>query len=354
MEKEANSSLPFMAAVVVLACLLLTDWWAVSGLIVLLAILYGAKLTWKYGQTWQQKRHCKAAQKERFFLFLVSLMILFLGTGTALFLWAFHTIGSEDSSHRFVNAEYLFRSLVCSFQLFTANIDSNVVDAVGSHKYIKGLISVQAVLSFACTLAVLISLAYVRMKAYLKLHRQTKISNDHNHLYVFFGMNEPSRLLAKSIRDKEKDRALIVFVENSQMDDDDKSGWNNIVGLFTHRRQTFSEAEDLNARVTFTETKLCDVEVGTNGTSTTDVLDEINLLKLKELIHELYRENAVVLPNRRLRCDNCRSEEYVRPLRPVSQHPGAVLSARRRLGRYGIHKLEHQGRYEIRDEYNPL
>ena len=271
--------------IVVLAGLLLLDWWVVSGLIVAFAVLYGFWLVWKYGQIWWKKRNCKVAQRERFLLFLVSLMILFLATGTALYLWAFYTEEHGGLGIRFINAENLLRSLVCSLQLFAADIESNVMDGIKDHEYIKGLISIQAVLSFTCTLAVLISFAYARVKAFIKLHRQTKVDNDHNHLYVFFGMNEPSRLLAKSIRDKEKERALIVFVENSQMDDEDKSGWNNIVGMFTHRRQTFTEADKFNARVTFTETKLCDIEI--EQSVLTDIFDEMNLQKLKGLIQEL-------------------------------------------------------------------
>lgn len=285
MEKKSNFSLFVILAIFAIAGLLLLNHWFFSGIIVAMVILHGARMSWKYGKAWWQKRQSKVAQRERFILLLASLMILFLATGTALYLWAFYTEGDDDHASKFVNAEYLFRSLFCSFQLFTANIDSNVLDGIKGHEYIKGMISVQAVLSFSCTLAVLISFAYARVRAFVKLHRQTKVDNEHNHLYVFFGINEPSRLLAKSIWNKEKDRALIVFVENSRVDDDDKSGWNNIVGMFTHRRQTFTDADEVNARVTFTETRLCDVEMEKKDSA--DVFGEINLLKLKELIQQL-------------------------------------------------------------------
>ena len=110
-------------------------------------------------------------------------------------------------------------------------------------------------------------------------------------------MNEPSKLLAKSIQAKEKKRGVILFVENNQVDDDNQNGWDSIVGLFTHRRQTFSEADILDARVTFTETRLCDVDIediNDNDLGKKDVLKEINLIKLKELICKLkdYPANA--------------------------------------------------------------
>lgn len=257
-------------------------------LIVAIAIIYSFRLVSIYGRRWWKGRKSEIAQRERFLLFLVNLMLLFLITGTALHLWAFQCI-----DFAFINAEYLLRSLICSFQLFAANIDSNILDGIKDHEYIKGLISLQAVLSFSCTVAILISFAYARVRAFLKFHRLTIVNNKRNHLYVFFGMNDPSRLLAKSIQSKNDEKSLILFVEHNQIDEDEYGGWESIVGMFTHRRQTFAEANKLNARVTFTETRLCDVELeNINGNE--DVLQEINLLKLKELIKKLndYHESA--------------------------------------------------------------
>ena len=273
-----------------------------SWTIVIIAIIYGLWLSLKYGKNWLSGRTSKVAKKERFLLFLVSIMLLFLATGTALYLWAFQleyedSINNKEGVFLFTNAEYLLRSLVCSFQLFTASIDSNVLDGIKGHEYVKGLISLQAILSFTCTIGILISLDYARVRAYIKLHKQTTIDESQNHLYVFYGMNEPSKLLAKSIKAKEGNRGVILFVENNQVDEDDQNGWDSIVGLFTHRRQTFSEADSLDARVTFTETRLCDVdieEINDNDLGKKDVLKEINLIKLKELICKLkdYPANA--------------------------------------------------------------
>lgn len=265
-----------------------------SWLIVAASITYAFLMTWKYGLFLWKGRMIKVAQRERFLFFLVSLMALFLALGTAWHLWAFqieYTESVHDGPRErflFVNAEYLLRSLLCSLQLFAASIDSNVLDGIKGHEYVKGLISVQAVLSFSCTIAILISLVYARVKAYIKLHRSTVINEQYNHLYVFFGINEPSRLLAKDIRVKDCS-AQILFVENSYVDEEDHGGWDSIVGMFTHRRETFAAVDDLNARVTFTETKLNSIEIGDTDSNAEekDILSEINLLKLKELILKL-------------------------------------------------------------------
>lgn len=265
-----------------------------SWVIVTVSTVYGLYMTWKYGLNLWKGRKIKVAQRERFLFFLVSLMALFLALGTAWHLCAFQIEYAEsvnDGPHErflFINAEFLLRSLLCSLQLFAANIDSNVLDGIKGHEYVKGLISVQAVLSFSCTIAILISLVYVRVKAYLKLQRSTVINEQYNHLYVFFGINEPSRLLAKDIRAKDCN-AQILFVEKSYVDEDDHGGWDSIVGMFTHRKETFAIVDDLNARVTFTETKLNSIEIGDADANTEekDILSEINLFKLKELILKL-------------------------------------------------------------------
>lgn len=286
-----NFLLSIICLILLVVCFSVNNIW-LSWVIVTIAMLYGLRLTWKYGRIWWERRHSKVAQRERSLLLLVSLMVFFLSTGTALFLWAFSSTYDDNISSKepflFINAEYLLRSLVCSLQLFTANIDSNVLDGIAGHQYIKGLISVQAVLSFSCTIAIILSLAFARVKAYYQLHRGTKITPNSNHLYVFFGMNDPSRLLAKSIHSNDA-KAQIIFVEHNHVDEEEHGGWENIVGLFTHRRQTFAEADELRAKVTFTETRLCDVNKEDLEDENADILTEINLRKLRSLICDLIR-----------------------------------------------------------------
>ncbi len=259
---------------------------ALSWTIISIAACYALWHVVNQGRNWWLGRDCKIAQRERFLKLLASLMGLFLTTGSILFLLAFqHEQNMMWETYQFVNAEYLLRSIVCSLDLFMLDIDSNVLDTINDQRFLKGLISVQAILSFACTVAVFISLVYARMMAYIKLHKQTTIDNEHNHLFLFFGLNEPSRQLAKSIKDKEGERAQIIIVENSRIDEEDHGGWNSIVGLFAHRKQAFSDVEELDARITFTESRLCDIDK--DQTQQFDVLGEMNLRKLREYIQKL-------------------------------------------------------------------
>lgn len=177
-------------------------------------VLYAIYQTIINGWQWWCGNKSKMVLRESYLVFVASFMFLFLMTGTALFMQVFYIESTivpieGDISYNFTNTKYLLRSLARSFQLFTGSVDSTVVDGIKDHEFLKGLISIQSLLSFSCTIAVLLSLAYARVIAYYKLHRRTSIDSEHNHLYVFFGLNEPSRLLANSIRKKEGSRAII-------------------------------------------------------------------------------------------------------------------------------------------------
>jgi len=275
-------------AVLLIAAILFVDNIVLAWIIVGLFGLDALYLTVNHGCRWWKGNNSNIALQEHFLTFLASFMFLCLIMGTGLFMMALIIEGKTpvlegEQPFRFVNAEYLLRSLTCSLQLFAGSIDSNVVDGIKDHQYLKGAISLQAVISFCCTIAVLLSLVLARVMAYFRLHHRTKIDANHNHLYVFFGMNDPSRLLAKSIKEKEGDRAVIVFVENKSLSEDGQGGLDSLIGMFTHRRQTLLEINQLDARVTFTELKLCDIdrEIAQEGA---DILGEINLITLRELI----------------------------------------------------------------------
>ena len=296
MNKRSDISRSFLllVAITIIVSLLLVSSSHIgfSWLIVIVATIYTLWQVWKQGRFWWEGRNNAVAKRERVLRVLASMMGLFLATGTALFLWAFYHEHTDDkvNPYLFVNAEYLLRSIVCSLDLFMLDIDSNVLDGIKGHEYVKGLISIQAVLSFSCTVAVLISLAYARVIAYYRLHKKTVIDNDHNHLYVFFEMNEASHLLAKSIREKEGDRAVIIIVEKSPVNDEDRGGWDSIVGMFTNKEQIFAEADELDARVTFTETRPCEIDkdkLPKTDMPHTDILESINLMSVKNLITRL-------------------------------------------------------------------
>ena len=148
--------------VVFSAVLLLVKEVKLSWLIIILAICGALWQVWKQCRIWWRGKSSRVAGRERLFRVLASLMGFFLATGSALYLTAFCYVNAN-----FVNAEYLLRSIICSLDLFMLDIESNVLDQIRGHYYLKGLISIQAVLSFSCTVALLLSLIYARVKAYM-------------------------------------------------------------------------------------------------------------------------------------------------------------------------------------------
>ena len=240
------------------------------------------------GCQWLRGMRTRVSGRQRNLKFLASIMVLFLFTGALLYLRAFYWIGIEAKGQiNFVNSEYLLRSLVGSLDLFMLDIDSNIVDKIAGHPRLKGAISLQAVLSFGCTVSLLIGLFYSRLLAYYKLSRLPRaLRSGRSHLYVFFGMNEPSETLAKSISASD-DRSVVVFVEQAQADDDDTQGWDSIVRLFAHRKKAFLEADDLNAYITITDTHLSEIEQPERNGG--DILGNMNLPQLKKTISRLQK-----------------------------------------------------------------
>ncbi|MDE5749630.1 MAG: hypothetical protein K2H87_02535, partial [Duncaniella sp.] len=138
------------------------------------------------------------------------------------------------------------------------DVDSNILDRLDHNAALKAAISVQAVISFSCTVAMLVSLVYSRLHAYYKLAFKTKITNRKNHLYLFFGVNKPSENLIKDIR-KNDDKAVIVLIDKANVKEDDTDAWDGIVGLITHRQKTFDVAEKNSVDVAIAGQDLADI-----------------------------------------------------------------------------------------------
>lgn len=175
--------------------------------------------------------------------FMATLMGFFLVLGTLLYLYVFYTIGndsilSQELRHRveFSNAEYLLRSMICSLDLFMLDVDSNILDRLDGHAPLKGWLAIQAVCSFACTVAMLVGLVYSRLHAYYRLNYLTKINDTKNHLYLFFGNNEPSEMLIKDIV-KNDSKAVVIIIDEANVKEDDNDEWEGIVGLIAHKQK---------------------------------------------------------------------------------------------------------------------
>ena len=219
---------------------------------------------------------------------LGSFMFLLWSIGLNLYLQAFLYFPSE---HVFVNSELLLRSAVSSLNLFMLDIDSNILDILSGNALLKGAISFVCLLSFICTVALLVSLVSARLWAYFKLNWDANVNKSHSHLYLFFGLEKKTEILAKSIREEDK-KSIRIFIEKTKNDENDgKEGWNHLLAMLTHRRETFKKAKDLDARLALTN---CCINSLEKQCGEFDVLSEVGLDDIKRKINQLkkYSDDA--------------------------------------------------------------
>lgn len=235
------------------------------------------------------RRKGSGSKREYVVKLTAKLMAVFFVTGTVLFTFTFRTIGSIEDVD-FNNTELIVRSMMCSLDMFMLGVDSNILDRLDHKAFLKSVLMVQAALSFLCTMALLVSLVYSRFKAYYVLHRRTKITPENNHLYIFFGLNENSQLLAKDIHTNDK-KALTLFVDTSEIEENESSSWDNIISLFTHRQKTFDFAKESDSLVTIASKQLCDLDGDLLKKNDVDVFSLLGIEKVGELI-----ESLVALP----------------------------------------------------------
>lgn len=225
--------------------------------------------------------------------FLATVMGFFLILGTLLYIYVFYLVGHDDVvtehvGHRveFSNAEYLLRSLICSLDLFMLDVDSNLLDRLDGHAALKGWLSIQAVFSFACTVVMLVGLVYSRLHSYYRLNFGTKINDNRNHLYLFFGNNGPSELLIKDII-KNDPKAIAVIIDEAKVKEDDHDEWEGIVGLIAHNPKIFKTAQKIGAHVAIASQKLVDIDSDITGRQDFDAFGYLGLAKIRKFITKL-------------------------------------------------------------------
>lgn len=222
--------------------------------------------------------------------FFATLMGLFLIIGTLMFMYVFRQIGSAPvNGHvvRFSNTEHILRSVICSLELFMLNVDGNIYDHLNQYPALKGWISVQTVLSFSCTVAVLLGLVYSRLSAYLRLSYGTHIGHSHSHLYLFCGSNHPSQLLASDIMRKDP-KAVVVIIDEANVSEDDNDEWSGIVGLMAHKRKVFREARKTGAKVAIASQQFDDIDDDITARPDFDAFGYLGLTKIRQLIQRLH------------------------------------------------------------------
>jgi len=211
-------------------------------------------------------------------LSLCSAMVLLWTIGWILHIRAFQCF---PEGHHFDNTELLMRSAIASLNLFMLNIDSDILNLIKEHIYLKGAITTICLLSFLCTVALFISLVWTRVWAYYKLVHCSQVTRNRSHLYVFFGLDDNTGQLAWSIRENDS-KSIRIFVEKAMGDEEDgQEEWNHLLSLLTYKREVFKKVSELDARLALADYSINSLQGSTN------VLDEAGLDSIGRKIRRL-------------------------------------------------------------------
>lgn len=267
------------SGIIILAVLSLNCMW-LSWLVLLTALCYTLIKFTEYTYRWIKYHDLKTSRRERFLKMLAGSMALLLVIGCMLFFGIQCFIDKNSAS--------VIGAFIDALDLFMLDVDAVLLNKRDNLsweiKCLEGAVYVVTVLSFTCTLAIFISLVYERLWALYKLRKLRTTKNVKSHLYIFWGMNDSSKLLAQSIREKDKEESAVIFVEETQMDEKDNKVWNSIFSLFSHERKTFDYVKDLNSNITIIDSMLSDITIG-DGTE--DILGQLNMPTTKRVIERL-------------------------------------------------------------------
>ena len=205
--------------------------------------------------------------------------------------WAFYFVAIDIARWPSGGAEVLFRSALCSLLLFAGNIDSTLLSEIHGWELLRGLISCTGIAAVLCTATLILNMLLLRVIIYMHL-KHILINNDYNHLYLFFDLNDASKLLADSIK-KGDSQSVFVFVESNidvrpGQNEEKTDGWKSIVTTLAFRRRNFTEIDNDNRHaLAIASCSVCHLEKDTS-----DVLGNIGLTVIKRLLSKLSTVNG--------------------------------------------------------------
>lgn len=200
--------------------------------------------------------------------------------------WVLYFIPASFKEQPHVGIEVLFRPAIYATDMFLLKVDGRLLKTVEQHDLLKGLLVSVNIVANICMMILLLSIVALRLKAYLHV-KHIRVDNIYNHLYVFFGLDDATKLLAEDIK-KDDPHSVIVYVENSlageeEQDEAKSNGWKNILSLLTHRQKTFTDiSEDNRCALAIAGCKISSID-----SADKDVWSSAGLDVVKKLINSL-------------------------------------------------------------------
>ena len=217
-----------------------------------------------------------------------------------VFLWAagllLYMIALASGEGQFHSFELLFRSALCSLGMFAFQIDGDVfanITGGNDAPLLRGIISVISVLASLLTVLLFVSLVANRLWAYLRLVFSTIRATifPRRRLFVFFGINDASKVLAEDIRSKQKENDYnIIFVETPLAEEEGEqgSGIDSIMNMLTHRAETFRTAARNKALLSIASSRLADLSTS-DIEADNDVLRNIGVGLLARILRNMHK-----------------------------------------------------------------
>lgn len=232
-------------------------------------------------------RKYKGLQKGNYLKLLVSGMFFIWSLGLVFHFIAF--VLNKNSAHW---GELVARSITCSFSMFLSGIDSNILDNIASYPLLKSLLTITGLFAMGCTIVFILGLISARFACSMKLYHASFFSKKKD-LYIFWGINEQSEILANDIRKEKcknntkwyhrfKKDYRIIFIEKNICDNKNEtelSGWSSIVNLFIHRSETFRIVNETKSLLA-----IINGEIGSFVPSDNSILEAMGLSSISRIL----------------------------------------------------------------------
>lgn len=170
-------------------------------------------------------------------------MLLFWSIGWGLYIIALWSNYGDDGNL----AEVLGYSAMASLDMFLFDINGNILDNIGdsidgfNSSVIKGCIIITAIFAAFSSLSIVIKLFLNRLLSSIDVSK-AHIDDQHNHIYVFWGINDKTKTLANSIK-KNDDRCYIIYVEKIDSESNETDGVANIVNFVSPNKSKIGPTE---------------------------------------------------------------------------------------------------------------
>lgn len=224
----------------------------------------------------------------------------------ALFIWSigwglYMVIIASNSNLNAGKIEQVFRSAFSALGLFGFGIDNNVFDGSSQVESFREILFVLAFFAGICTISIVVLLSFQRLAAFIKMLWAAHICRGRKQIYLFWGYNKRSEILAESIRKKHKENNdnkgyWIIYAEPHLLaDSEEDSGIREIITkLFTHKSGTLNEGKKKNTLIAIANTDLNKLHLQnetqpantTPENTTEDILDIIGIGNVKKIANK--------------------------------------------------------------------